>query len=290
MQHPAQYWIKYLLSSGNHTFDQIAGIMEMYDIGAVSRSYLSMLDAELTESKPIPFRPRTKSHKQSQAFLRKHGIYKAWHRDADMDVALDIICAPRIRSLVEMFILSPVSPSQAVAKIQSKEPAYHITVGSYDRFRHYFWNDKLLSGAEWGEFIQMRDRAHNDWLRLAVNAKGPEGTQLLLWKAGVGALKNIDRAKIFTDFRNIAYMKAKELESQPASVDDSKAILNYARVARSAQEEINNSSDAVNDILEGFNAFRMKRKPLDAPSVKQLTGGNYTTAESIVEIEDKIDY
>lgn len=266
------------------------GIMEMYDIGAVTRSYLTMLEGEMEENKPTPFRPRTKSHKPSQSFLRLQGIYKAWHRDPEMDIAMEIVCNPRVRALVEMFILSPVPPAQAVAKIQDKEPTARLTVGGYDRFRHYFWNNKLLSGAEWGEFIQMRDSAHNDWLKLAVNARGPEGTQLLLWKSGVGALKNIDRAKIFTDFRNIAYMKAKELETKAASLDDSKAILNYARVARSAQEEINNSSDAVNDILEGFNAFRMRRRPLEAPSVKQLTGGEFTPAEDIVTVEDKIDY
>jgi len=290
VQHPAQYWIKYLLSTGNHTYDQIMGIMEMYDLGAVSRSYLVTLENELERDKPTPYRPRTRAHKPSQSYLRSHGIYKAWHRDLDMETAMEIMCTPRVRSLVEMFILSPVSAAQAVAKIQDKEPSFNISVGGYDRFRHYFWNDRLLSGAEWGEFIQMRDRAHNDWLRLAVNARGPEGTQLLLWKAGVGALKNLDRAKIFSDFRNIAYMKAKELETKPACLEDSKAILNYSRVARSAQEEINNSSDAVNDILEGFNAFRMKRKPLGAPSVKQLTGGDFTTAENVLSVEDKINY
>lgn len=290
MNHPAQYWVKYLLSTNRHSHEQISGIMEMYDLGALSMSYLSLIEDELEQDKPVPFRPRSKSHKPSQAFLRRNGIYKAWHRDPSMECAMEIICTPRVRSLVEMFLLSPVQPNQAVAKICDKEPSFRITVEGYKRFKHYFWNTELLSAAEWGEYIQSRNVAHNDWLRLAVNARGPEGTQLLLWKAGVGALKNLDRAKIFTDFRNIAYMKAKELEAQPASIDDSKALLNYSRVAKAAQEEVNNSSDAVNDILEGFNAFRMKRRNLNAPSITQLTGGNFTHAESVEAMEDKIEY
>jgi hypothetical protein len=290
VQHPAQFFIKYLLSSNSHTFDEVAAIMEMYGLGGVTRSYLTTLQTELFSDKPAPFRPRTRTHRPSQSWLRKHGIYKAWHRDAAMECAMSIVCTPRVKALAETFILSPVSEELAVAKIQDVEPDFYITVSGYDKFRHYFWNPKLLSGAEWGEFIDMRDASHNHWLCLAVNARGPEGVQLLLWKSGVGALKNLDRAKIFTDFRNIAYMKAKELEAAPACVDDSKALLNYARVARSAQEEVNNSSDAVNDILEGFNAFCMKRKEISAPSVKQLTGGSFTPAEDIVAVEDKIEY
>lgn len=290
MHHPSQFFIKYLLSSGNHTFDEITNVMEMYGLGGVSKSYLSLLNAELEEDRPVPFRPRSTYHKASQTWLRKHGIYKAWHRDPAQQCAMDILCKPRVMALAQTFILSPVTPKQAVAKINDKEPEFHLSIIGYERFRHYFWNPKLLNSAEWGEFVGRRDMAHSHWLRLAVNARGPEGVQLLLWKSGVGALKNVDRAKIFTDFRNIAYMKAKELESEKAGVDDSKALLNYARVARSAQEEINNSSDAVNDILEGFNAFRMSRKNISAPSVKQLTGGNFTPAEDIIVVEDKIDY
>lgn len=290
MQHPSQFFIKYLLSRGAHSFDELIGIMEMYGLGGVSKSYLAMLDGTMQADRPTPFRPRSISHKPSQTWLRKHGIYKAWHRDVSQECAMDILCNPRVMALVETFILAPVTAEQAVAKINDKEPDFHLTVGGYERFRHYFWNPKLLNGAEWGEFINRRDMAHSHWLRLAVNARGPEGVQLLLWKAGVGALKNLDRAKIFTDFRNIAYMKAKELEAAPACVDDSKALLNYARVARSAQEEVNNSSDAVNDILEGFNAFRMRRKQIAAPSVKQLTGGNFTPAQDVIAVEDKIEY
>lgn len=290
MQHPSQFFLKYLLSSGNHSFDEISGIMEMYSLGGVRKGYLAALEAELNADKPIPFRPRSISNRTSQKWLRKHGIFKAWHRDQAQECAMAVLANPRVMSLVETFILSPVPTAQAVAKIVEKEPAFPLTDVGYERFKHYFWNPKLLNSAEWGEFINRRDVAHSHWLRLAVNARGPEGVQLLLWKSGVGALKNLDRAKIFTDFRNIAYMKAKELESSPASVDDSKALLNYARVARSAQEEVNNSSDAVNDILEGFNAFRMRRKRVESPSVKQLTGGNFTPAQDIIAVEDKIEY
>lgn len=290
MEHPARNWIKYLLSKDSHSYDQIRGIMEMFNLGAVQKTYLEGLEDDLLKDKPTPFRPRTKEHKASQAYLRRHGIYKAWHRDHAMELAIKILCDPPVRSLVEVFILSPVTPLQAVGKINDRVTSMEVTVQAYERFRHYFWNSRLLSAAEWGEYVQNRNDAHKDWLKLAVNAQGPQGVQLLLWKTGSGALKNLDRAKIFTDFRNIAYMKAKELEHSAAGVDDSKALLNYARVARSAQEEVNSSSDAVRDVLESFNAFRMKRRNLGAPSVKQLTGGEFTTAEDLTAMEDKIEY
>lgn len=290
MRHPAEFWIKYLLSKDSHSYEQIRGIMEMYSLGAIPTEYLNMLEDELESDKPTPFRPRTKRHKPSQSYLRRHGIYKAWHRDEPMKQAVELMTHAQARSLAEVFALSPVSPDQAVAKINVQVKNFYLTVPAYERFRHYFWNNQLLSAAEWGEYVQNRKDSHSEWLKLAVNANDPQGVQLLLWKTGAGAIKNIDRSRIFTDFRNIAYMKAKELEHAKASSDDSKALLNYARVARAAQEEINNSSDAVRDVLESFNAFRMKRKGIDAPSIKQLTGGEYTTAENVTAIEDKIEY
>ena len=290
MRHPAQYWIKYLLSKDVHTYEQIRGIMEMFSLGAVTSELLDQLEDSLAADKPSPFRPRTKSHKPSQSYLRRHGIYKAWHRDSAMNLALDIMSDQPSRSLVEVFILSPVPAEQAVAKINDQISSLSITVEAYERFRHYFWNNQLLSAAEWGDYVQSRNDSHKDWLKLAVNAKGPQGVQLLLWKTGAGAIKNVDRARVFTDFRNIAYMKAKELEHCKASAEDSKALLNYARVAKTAQEEVNNSSDAVRDVLESFNTFRMRRSGLQAPSLKQLTGGDYTTAEDVAALEDKIEY
>lgn len=290
MRHPAENWIKYLLSGSRHTNEQVLGILDMLGLGSIPLEYLTQLEDEVLDDRPTPFRPRTKSHTTSQSYLRRQGIYKAWHRDAAMHQALDILSDPVARPLVETFLLSPVPAPQAVAKVNDQLSGPQISEKAYDRFRHYFWNINLLNSAEWGEFVQSRDDAHREWMRLAVNAHGPEGMQLVLWKMGLGVLDNLDRIKIFTDFRNIAYMKAKEMEFAPAGVDDSKALLNYARVARSSQEEVNNSSDAARDVLDSFNAFRMRRSKLDAPSMKQLTEGNFTTAEDVAAAEDKIEY
>ena len=264
--------------------------MEMNGLGGITEDYYNSLLSEFEENRPDPFMPKDVGHRESQAYLRSEKIYKAWYRDAAMNQALRIMCNPRIRALVEMFILSPVTPEQAVPKLKAKEPNSYVTVESYKRFRHYFWNPELLSGSDWGTFLEMRDASHNEWLKLAVTARGPEGTQLLLWKAGIGVLKNLDKAKIFTDFRNMAYMKAKTLEMNAASEEDSRTILNYARIAKTAQEEINNSSDAVKDVLDSFNAFSMKRTSMNAPSVKQLTEGNFTSAGDVIAIDDEINY
>lgn len=286
MRHPSEFWIRFLLSRRQHSFTEIAGLCEMAGLGGVTQEYLEQLQDELEAELPVPFKPRDRRHKASQACLRKQGIYEAWHRTRAMKDAIALLSDNQIRALVETFLLSPLKPHQIIVKVR-QATGTELKEDTLDLFRRYYWNTTLLSMEEWTEFIHQRRVSHQEWLQLAVTARGPQGVQLLLWRTGTGALRHLDAGKIFTDLRNIAYVKAKELEFQPAGKDHSTALKNYVQAATSAQQEVTSSAAAMQDVLDSFQAFKMRTSEEKVPSIMELEGG-FTEAEDVGGTDDKI--
>lgn len=270
-EHPARYWITFLLSRCEHSFQEIKAMCEMSKLGPVTPAYLAELRDTLMADMPVPFKGSNLAHRPSAVFVRRYQIYEAWTRPPAMREAIDLLGEPQRRALLETFMLSPLTPEQALVRI-NREVEGEVSVEAYKLFQHYFWNPTLLSGEEWGEFIRARRVSHAEWLQLAVKAKGPSGVQLLLWKTGVGTVRHIDSGKLFTHLRNIAYFKALELEHQPASKDHSTALRNYVLSAKMAQEEATASATAMTDVLDSFRAFQLQTKEQSVATVDMLEG------------------
>jgi hypothetical protein len=291
MIHPAQYWIRFLLSRREHSFTEIEGMCQMVNLGGFDPEELRQVRQELMEDMPLPFRGSSKGHAPSMRFLKRQGIYEAWHRDRHMHHAVELLGASRVRSYLETLLLSPLKPQQAVIQIE-RTTGTEISVETYKLFGHYFWNSTALSATDWGEYLQRREVSHNDWLKLAVKARGPQGVQLLLWKTGMAGARHLDTGKMFKNLRNIAYFKALALEHTSPSVDDSIAFKNYTQSAKIAQEEVAASAAAVTDVLDSFRAFQMETVDTDTKTIEQLTDGGVGTlseAAAVMSVEDKVD-
>lgn len=285
---PAKFWIKFLLSRDKHSPESIEGMLTAIQLGGVETDYIRYLDASMTL--PKDFQPTNLKHRPSQHFLRKEGIYEAWHRPAAFCEAFDLIGAGELRALVETFILSPLRPHQAIKKIKHKTGVL-ISEKAYELFEHYWWNRGLMSGAEWGDYILRRDVAHQEWLHLAVNATGTSGAQMLMWKTGSMTRLHIESGRMFKDMRDVSYMCFMQLAHGTPGGEHSKTLLNYMRTASLAQQQLDASSNAMVDIVEHFNQFRMKREKIQTPSIQQLTGGNYSAAEDLASDKEKLgDY
>lgn len=282
---PAKYWIKFLISRGKHSAEAIEAMLTAIDLGGELEDYIRFLES--TMDIPENFQPNNLRHRSSQMFLRREGIYEAWHESASFNEARSILSQGELRALVETYILSPLRPDQAVRKIKHKT-GVSISKRAYELFEHYWWNRSLLSGAEWGAFVLERDVAHREWLQLAVEATGSSGAQMILWKTGSMAKPHMEAHKIFKDMRDISYLCFMQSAQRRPSFKHSTMLMNYARTAALAQQQLDASSKAVVDIVEHFNQFTMKREKVETPSVQQLTKGNYSGAEDLSN-ESKLD-
>lgn len=285
--HPATYLAKFYLSRRTHSHKQIQGLLEVNSLGGLTIEEIEAINDEMDY--PILYRPHVRSHGPSQRFLRKEGVLDAWRSGPDMRQAKRVLESNPLRQAVETFILSPVKAEQAVRKIQQKLDFY-LTARAYDLYRHYFWNRDLLTGLEWGDFIQTRDAADRQLLQLAVGARGASGAQLLLWKMGMGGLRQMEANRGFTTARNVSFMMLEQTSMHEPSKNHSEMWLNYIRAAKMCQDAVDSSGSAVQDVVESFNAFRMRHEETKAPSIKELTGGNFSPAENAEDGEDGMDY
>ena len=283
--HPSKYWIKFLLSRKKHAHEVIEGMLTALELGGADTDYIKSVDDELDF--PDPFFPSNLKHRPSQAFLRREGIYEAWHGTKAFQEAFDILSTVELRHLVETFILSPLRSEHAVKKIKSKT-GFIISVKAYELYQHYFWNKALLSGAAWGQFIIERDQAHMEWLQLAVNAKGAQGAQMILWKTGSSGRLHVESGRMFKDIRDISFMCIQQIAHRYPTPDHAKMLLDYARVCKMSQEQLDASANATEDIVQSFNSFRMRREELPKTSIQQLTGGNFSEAEDTSTTEEGI--
>ena len=261
--------------------------MQVNDLGGLTVEELASIEDGMDY--PVPYRPHVRTHGPSQRFLRREGVYDAWRNGPDMRQTKKVLESNALRQAVETFILSPVKAEQAVRKIQQKLDFY-LTVRAYELYQHYYWNRDLLTGLEWGDFIHTRDTANRQLLQLAVEARGASGAQLLLWKMGMGGLRQMEANRGFTDARNVSFMLLQQIALVEPSKYHSEMWLNYLRAAKMAQEAVDASSSAVQDVVESFNAFRLRHEETKAPSIKELTGGNFSPAEGIEDGEDGMDY
>ena len=289
MEHPARYWISYLITK-RHALGEIPGLCELINLGGVDPWYINGLSQEIDSRRPRPFRGFDKRHAASVAFLRSEKLFDAWHQDDDMRDAIDALGHARVRPLLETFLLSSMKPRQVATAINRAEDV-GISEKTVSLYRHYFWNRSLLSPAEWGKFVAARDVAHDEWLRLAVTAQGPEGVRLLLWRTGAGPLRHMDAASAFGKLRDIAVMKAFELEFQDAGKDHSTALKNYVQAAKMSQEEVAVASGGALDVLDSFKAFRMELDARPTVTIKQITGegGSLSQSTSAIVEDDSID-
>jgi hypothetical protein len=261
--------------------------MEINDLPGFTEGDLLSLESKMNF--PGVFRPHVSSHSASQAFLRREGVWEAWARTGPMEEALAILRSSKLRQIVETLLLSPVKSEPAVRKINNEE-GVSLSIKAYELFKHYFWNTNLMSGADWGVFLNTRQSTHDEWLQLALESRDASGVQLLLWKTGYGGLQQIEANKGFSEARDAAFMLLRQIFMQTPSKNHADMMLSYVRVAKLAQEGVDSSAAAVQDVVESFNAFRLRNVETKAPSVVQLTQGNYSPAEIHEEGEGELEY
>jgi hypothetical protein len=203
VKHPALFYAKYLLSKRSHPFQAIVAMLELLDLAGLDEDDLGRIEQALKF--PIPYCPGSKDHVPTQTFLRKEGIWDAWHGEQDMIRTRAILGEPELRQAMESMILAPVSQEAGLRRLQMRF-GDSVSPAAYHLFEHYFWNRSVMSALDWGQFVSRRQTSNQTWLKLALDAKDTGSLRLLLWKMGLTDLRRVEGNKIFTDLRNLSYM------------------------------------------------------------------------------------
>lgn len=269
---PAEYFIKFLLSQGEHDTNAVLRIIEDFGLLGLTSRYVDHLRLKM-EPRPSPWRPEKPTEKV-KVYLKKHGIYDLWFPSAHVQEAYEILGNPQLRADVEQLLLSPLRIEDAVARI-NKHHEIVLTIPGVQSFGHYFWNRKLLPMHEWIELMEERPSANN---HMAVMTVSPDvASALVPWAMGYsGPPTHLSTGTVSKRLRDVAYLKILEIERNPATLAHSKMMKNYSDVVKMAENEMRQSDVALKDVLQAFEKFRLRRDDKSVPSIEEVAGSNYS--------------
>lgn len=89
------------------------------------------------------------------AFMRRWGITDAWRNNPFLAKAMDILWNPPIRRMLELLLLSPMTPRGIAERVATRFnlPEHAMNAGVVRAFKHYFWDFGSMDLAQWREFL-----------------------------------------------------------------------------------------------------------------------------------------
>lgn len=269
---PSEFFIKFLLSQGEHEPAQVLRILEDFGLEGLTVGYIKKLQIGM-EPRPDPW-DLTDPEGQTKTYLRKHGIHDLWFPHKHVQEAYKILSAPQLRADVQQLLLSPLRIEEVVARLNKHQPM-QLTVEGVEAFRHYFWNKSLLPMSEWVEFLEERPLANENITMLRIS---PDVAQSLVpWIAGMsGPPASLNTGTVARRMRDVAFLKVLEIERQPATLAHSKMMKNYSDVIRGMEAEMRQSEVALRDVLKAFEKFHLRKDDTAVPAIEEVAGPNYS--------------
>jgi len=161
LEHPARYYIFFLLSRRRYTWKEILAQMvrQNMPVPRDSRGFdeftAALQQAQLEMQFPANFDPKNSSHVPSAKWLQQHRILDAWAEEPEVSYAFDLLDQPSIRRELEIMLLGPlnyIDIASRLASLHGLDPAV-MNVATVRYYSHYFWNIDAVSAQKWPAVI-----------------------------------------------------------------------------------------------------------------------------------------
>lgn len=270
MRHPAEFYIKYLCIRHVDWSDaQIQKRVQDWGMLSFDEKYLPFLKQELPDL-PDDFDPLDLTHRPSQMFLRRIGIYDMFRNTQAVQEAWSILARPEQRLAVEQIVLARLDLKTSAQRVNRKH-GWFLTVEGIEAYRHYFWNPQLLTYDEWGRFLYGRSALYERQMALLQGDQRIALYHLHIDQA-VESKVMIQRAQ------EIAYFTLEEINQKPGTqADKVKAITLLTKAVVECHEALSTSDMALKDVLKQFERFRIEHPHQAPPDIRSLAPvGNFS--------------
>lgn len=250
MRSPAENYLKYLASHVYLTEAQVIEEAARLYLPPIPRGEAYIVRLRKAMNFPSDFDPRNPGHTKSMHLLAREGIYTMWFRDAITEKALGIQGTPFIREFMMAVLMTPMD-LEKISNFFIERHRIDLPAEAIERFRHYFWNLKLLTEGDKtalmhlpnvGELMKTAARIYKDGL----------GPSTLLWQMGYLPTQ-ISREEIFGTMRNIAYFNAIDVDRRmDQGRHKAAAFRDYFEVVHRAQDKLDESEAREKEIIERF--------------------------------------
>jgi hypothetical protein len=298
LRSPAERYIKYLLlHPDKHTDDDVKERLLDCNLDYIGKDYIERVRKKLKP--PASFYPFNEQHAPSRHFLMDEGLYRLFHRQMPMKIALNILDHARAKEFVEAMILCQV-PLQSIANFLRFQWRIPCSVDALSDYQHCFWDIDKLDASSMRVLLQLRVevlaedlKEFKDRKSLLKNAYYKDArveaadlpvsmASALLVQSRMGfSSKHFDVGTGATEARKEAVKKALESVLRDGPNDHMKFV-NFVNGARMLSEMIELVIKPGDQMHEELRALSIKTETTEVIEAHQLTGGNHT-----VDLEPK---
>lgn len=161
LEHPARYYIFYLLSRRQYRVRDIIALMiqQNMPVPAGEDEFKALMRAiqQAQDQMRFPpgYNPRDRSHAPTAEWLHQHRIYDFWAGEPEVTYAIDILDQPSLRRELEIILLGPLRYADIATRLtdlHGLDPVV-MNVATVRYFAHYFWNIEALPIKSWTKLL-----------------------------------------------------------------------------------------------------------------------------------------
>ena len=282
MRHPAEFFLKALIIRDPSMSDsQLLRELELRGFLEPQVTYLGFLRQEVEDFPPPEvFQPFNKTHRPSMQYLRDQQVHEVFFPTPGFIEAQEYITDTAKRLQVEQIIMSRLDVRVVAAKVNKKRN-WFLTEDGITAYRHYFWNVKLLTFEQWGQYLNERSVFRERYMTLLQ-----ADSRLALFHLRID--QTLESKRIIQRTQEIAYFALEEVNQLPGgALDKIHAINKLGSTITTCHAALSTSDMALSSVLKEFERFRVEH-PLISPSpIQQLSpSGNFTG--SGIEVPDSV--
>ena len=304
---PAEYYIRYLLvHPDKYGDDDISRILREHQLDNPACGYFDRLRAQLCP--PVPFHPMDRRHLPSYRFLVSEKLHKMFFPDKHTVAALRILKEPRAKEMVES--MGIVQEPVALTAVRLSR----LGRGQYDRadvlrYQHFFWNVQLVDNMELRALLTKRIED--------IQLAGESKENLIAYQAMKKAQYNDPRHSAASSVSDVAaamrltmrygYMPGRADVGRIAALGvmaataaaaeagiakgpkSAQEMRDYAIAGRELQTLVGMLGSPDEGVLKDLQQLAMAYDKDKVPSIKELSGGNYSDGLMLTEGEEASD-
>jgi hypothetical protein len=257
-----------LLRAPDVPADEIA--RQLADEGVpVDEQYLERLLAEM--ALPARFEPENLGNTESQAFLRRWGVWSMFHPSREAQGAVKAFENVQVRRALQLLITAGADDERILLDMATPSLGVALTLHGLAEFRRYYWDIRMLTRPELAAYSQ--EQLHDD--ELAVVARMPPGRATIVRAQVVLGLlhDHLDPRHVLEDHLNgVAAVGAMIPWCVPPGAGQAAAMrdVGKALIDTTRQMAAIVSQDDLQDEVVRFIATTRK---MDNPSLKDIQDG-----------------
>lgn len=263
-KHPSQNYIKFLLLTKANVID----FLKKYELPEVSNTYLENLKKGMADQ-PNDFDPTNRYHAPSLAFIKAQEIYNLFFPDTYTKEAFKYLSDLEVRNHIETLLISRTKPLEIAKAINAKLETL-CTEEGIDRYRHYFWNTKIMKIEDWSKVLE----SPSEKSRIKRLYKG--GPSYAKFQLG-GFLQKIEAKQLLSDILIGLKYDVEELKFTHPTPDKIKSLSMIVGMIGDIDDRLSSMDLTMKDTLKQFAKFKVDHAKANIKSINESAAlGNYS--------------